>query len=437
VAWGARPVPEQTTLQPRRWQEILLNRRMLICIFQGFSSGMPLYVLIQLVPAWLRSEGIDLATIGLLSLVTLPYTLKFAWAPLLDRYRLPFLGRRRGWALASQILLIFSIGMLGSVDPSTALRTAIWLIFATSLFSATQDIVLDAYRRELLADDELGTGNSIFVNAYRLSSLIPGSLALIMSDLLPWSIVYWTVGAFMSVGIVTTFFVPETADDRIAPRTLRQAVLDPFIEFFSRDGWRAAMAIIAFMLLYKLGDSMATALSTPFYLDLGFSRTEVGTVAKFAALWSSVAGAALGGIVMLKVSINRALWMFGVVQIISILGFAALAKIGNDPYALFAVVSFEYIGVGLGTVAFTAFIAKQTSLSFTATQFALLTSIAVIPRTFANASTGFIINSVGYFSFFLICTAAAIPGMLLLLVIAPWSKRTESARTQNQTSEAA
>ncbi len=430
-------MPEHPAIEPRRWQEILLNRHMLICIFQGFSSGMPLYVLIQLVPAWLRSEGIDLATIGLLSLVTLPYTLKFAWAPLLDRYRLPFLGRRRGWAVASQVLLILSIGMLGSVDPSTALRTAIWLIFATSLFSATQDIVLDAYRRELLADDELGAGNSIFVNAYRLSSLIPGSLALILSDILPWSIVYWTVGAFMSVGIVTTLLVPETADERIAPRTLRQAVIDPFVEFFSRDGWRAAIAIIAFMLLYKLGDSMATALSTPFYLDLGFSRTEVGTVAKFAALWSSFAGAALGGIVMLKVSINRALWMFGVVQIVSILGFAALAKIGNDPYALFAVVSFEYIGVGLGTVAFTAFIAKQTSLSFTATQFALLTSIAVIPRTFANASTGFIINSVGYFSFFLICTAAAIPGMLLLLLIAPWSKRTESARTQDRPSKAA
>ncbi len=417
---------ELTTLKPRRWQEILLNRHMLICIFQGFSSGMPLYVLFQLVPAWLRSEGTDLATIGAASLLTLPYTFKFLWAPMLDRYRLPFLGRRRGWTLASQILLIFSIGMLGSVDPSTALRTAFWLIFATSLFSATQDIVLDAYRRELLADDELGTGNSIFVNAYRLSSLIPGSLALILSDLLPWSIVYWTVGAFMSVGIVTTFFVPETADERIAPRTLTEAVRDPFIEFFSRDGRRAAIAIIAFMLLYKLGDSMATALATPFYLDLGFSLTEVGTVAKFAGLWASFAGAALGGIIMLKVSINRALWMFGVVQIVSILGFAALAKIGYDAYALFAVVSFEYIGVGLGTVAFTAFIAKQTSLSFTATQFALLTSIAVIPRTFANASTGFIINAVGYFNFFLICAAAAIPGLLLLLVVAPWSKRTES-----------
>jgi len=396
---------------------------MVICIFQGFSSGLPLYVIIQLVPAWLRSEGIDLATIGLLSLVTLPYTLKFLWAPLLDRYRLPFLGRRRGWTLVSQILLIASIGMLGMVDPAAGLQTAIVLIFATSVFSATQDIVLDAYRRELLADDELGMGNSIFVNAYRLSSLVPGSLALILSDLIPWSIVYWTVAVFMSVGIVTTFLVAETANERLAPRSLREAVIDPFIEFFTRENWRAAVAILAFMLFYKLGDSMATALSTPFYIDLGFSLTEIGTVAKFAALWSSIAGTALGGLVMLKLPINRALWLFGFVQITSILGFAALAHIGNNLYALFAAVSFEYIGVGLGAVALTAFIAKQTSLSFTAFQLALFTSAMVIPRVFANASTGFIVNAVGYFNFFLLCTVAAIPGMLLLLKIAPWSPR--------------
>jgi PAT family beta-lactamase induction signal transducer AmpG len=367
-------MPEDTATPQRNWREILLNRRMVICIFQGFSSGMPLYVLIQLVPAWLRSEGVDLATIGLLSLVTLPYTLKFLWAPLLDRYRLPFLGRRRGWTLVSQILLIASIGLLGMVDPAAGLQFAIILIFATSVFSATQDIVLDAYRRELLADDELGTGNSIFVNAYRLSSLVPGSLALVLSDVLPWSIVYWSVAVFMSIGIVTTFLVAETSNERLTPRTLRDAVIDPFIEFFTRDSWRAAIAILAFMLFYKLGDSMATALSTPFYLDLGFSLTEIGTVAKFAALWSSITGTALGGLVMLKLPINRALWLFGFVQITSILGFAALAQIGNNLYALFAAVSFEYIGVGLGSVALTAFIAKQTSLSFTAFQFALFTA---------------------------------------------------------------
>ena len=407
----------------RDWKEILLNRKMLICIFQGFSSGMPLYVLIQLVPAWLRSEGLDLATIGLFNLVMIPYAWKFIWAPLLDRYKLPFLGRRRGWSLISQFMLLASISSLGLINPSIQIQIAIWLVFATSFFSATQDIVLDAYRREILKDDELGIGNSIFINAYRISSLIPGSLALILSDFIPWSTVYPIVGSFMIVGIITTFCIPESSDENIAPGSIKEAIIEPFFEFFSRKGgFKSALAIIIFMLLYKLGDSMATALATPFYIDLGFTLTEIGTVAKFSALWASIVGTIIGGLAMLKLSINRALWIFGLVQIISILGFAILAKIGNSIPVLFAVVSFEYLGVSLGTVALTAFMAKQTNLSFTATQFALLTSIMVIPRTFANASTGYIINSVGYFEFFIICTLAAVPGMMLLLIVAPWNK---------------
>jgi PAT family beta-lactamase induction signal transducer AmpG len=417
-----------TAPEQRRWTKILFNRSMLICLFQGFASGMPLYVLIQLVPAWLRSGGVDLATIGLLNLVMLPYTWKFLWSPLMDRYRLPFLGRRRGWALVTQIALLGSIGMLGGVDPGENLRAAVWLVFATSVFSASQDIVLDAYRRELLADDELGTGNSLFINAYRLSSLVPGALALVLSDMMAWATVYWIVAAFMVVGVVTTLFVRETADDAIAPRSLRSALVEPFREFFSRDGWRSAVTILSFLLLYKLGDSMATALATPFYLDMGFSRTEIGTIAKVAALWASIAGSIVGGIVMLKLSINRALWIFGVVQIVSILGFAYLAHVGHDPLVLFGVVSFEYLGVGLGTVALTAFMAQQTSLRFTATQFALLTSLTAIPRTLANASTGFIIEAMGYFNFFLLCTAVALPGLMLLPVIAPWSGRRQPAR---------
>ena len=422
-------------VQHRRWQEILLNRRMLICIFQGFSSGLPFYVWLQLVPAWLRSDGIDLSAISLLMAITFVYNLKFLWAPLLDRYRMPFLGRRRGWALITQIGCLVAIGLLGSVDPKQSLSTAAYLILALSIFSATQDIVLDAYRRELLADDELGTGTSIFVNAYRISSLIPGSLALILSDLIPWATVYWLVAAFMLVAIVTTFLVPETADDQSAPSTIAKAVIEPFVEFFTRDGWRSAIAILAFMILYKLGDNMAVALATPFYLDMGFSRTEIGTIAKFSALWASIAGAVLGGILMLKLTINRALWSFGFVQIVSILGFAWLARAGHDPYVLFAVVSFEYLGVGLGTVALTAFIAKQTSILFTATQFALLSALATLPRTVAGASTGFIIEAIGYFDFFLVCAAVAVPGMLLLMVVAPWSaNRSAPASTETPTS---
>jgi PAT family beta-lactamase induction signal transducer AmpG len=410
------------TAKQRDWKEILLNRRMVTCIFIGFTSGMPLYVLIQLVPAWLRSNNVDLATIGLFSVVSLPYTWKFLWAPLMDRFVPPFLGRRRGWAIVTQLALMVAIGMLGMFDPSKSLGAIVGVVFAVSLFSASQDIVIDAYRRELLADDELGTGNSFHVNAYRLSSLIPGSLALILSDHMPWSSVFWITAGFMGVGVVTSLVIREVSIDALAPHTLREAVIEPFREFFARDGWSAAVAILAFMFLYKLGDNMATALATPFYLDMGFSRTEIGAVAKVAALWASIVGSIIGGIAMLKLSINRALWIFGFVQLFSIFGFAWLSTVGHDPSALFVVVSAEYLGVGLGTVALTAYIARETSRAFTATQFALFTSFIAIPRTFANASTGFLIEAMGYTAFFLLCAAVAVPGMLMLFKAAPWNK---------------
>ena len=394
---------------------------MLTCIFLGFSSGMPLYVLINLVPAWLRSSDIDLATIGLFSLVALPYTWKFLWSPLMDRYAPPMLGRRRGWALIMQVLLLISIGLLGSYDPTQSLRAIVVLVFCVALFSASQDIVIDAYRRELLADDELGTGNSIFVNAYRLSTLVPGSLALILSDHLPWSTVYWVTAGFMLIGIVTSLIIRETSDDELAPKSLREAVIEPFHEFFSRRGVRSGLAILAFMFLYKLGDNMATALSTPFYLDMGFTRTEIGTVAKFAALGATIVGSLLAGIVMLKLSINRALWLFGFVQLISILGFAWLSVAGDNLSVLAMAVSFEYLGVGLGTVALLAFLSRQTSRAFTATQFALFSSFVSIPRVLANASTGYIVEWIGWTQFFFFCMLVAIPGLLMLMVVAPWN----------------
>ena len=406
----------------RKWQDILFSRRMLICIFIGFSSGLPLYVLIQLVPAWLRSNEVDLATIGLFSLVALPYTWKFIWSPLMDRFTLPFLGRRRGWALITQLALLLSIGALGLFDPRESLQAIVVVVFVVSLFSASQDIVIDAYRRELLADDELGTGNSFFINAYRLSSLVPGSLALILSDFLPWATVYWVTASFMLVGVATTFVIREVSDDSLAPHSLREAVVEPFREFFRRDGVPAALTILAFMFFYKLGDNLATALATPFSLDMGFSRSEIGAIAKVAALWSVIAGSIIGGIAMLKLSINRALWLFGLVQLVTILGFAWLSTEGHNPTGLFIVVSAEYLGVGLGTVALTAYIARETSLAFTATQFALFTSFIAVPRTFANASTGFLIEAMGYTSFFLLCTAVAVPGMLMLIKVAPWKE---------------
>ena len=412
-------------------KQALLNRRMLICIFTGFASGMPLYLLISLVPAWLRSEGVGLKEIGFFALIGLPYTWKFFWSPLLDRYRLAipgfsqfgFAGLRRGWMLATQIGLLLSIGALGFFNPNTEIWSIAWLCLLIAFLSATQDIVLDAYRRHILPDQELGLGNSIHVNAYRIAGLVPGSLSLILADSLPWQSVFMVTAAFMLVGIVMTLSITEPKSEARHPTTLNQAIVDPFKEFFSRQGVQQACLILAFMLLYKLGDSMATALATPFYLDMGFTKTEIGLIAKHAALWPMIVGGIIGGILMLKIGINRALWLFGLVQIISILGFAVLARVGEGLWLLGLVISFEYLGVGLGTAAFVAFMARSTHPAFAATQLALFTALTAVPRTVASSFTGIIVEGVGWENFFYLCTALAIPGMLLLFKVAPWNSQ--------------
>ena len=405
------------------WREAILNRRMLICIFTGLASGMPLYILYQLVPAWLRDSGVSLRDIGLFALVGIPYTWKFAWAPLMDRYVPPFLGRRRGWMLVTQVALLLLIGSLGMLQPEQSLSTVAIVAVAVAFFSASQDVVLDGYRRELLPDEELGLGNSVHVTAYRISSLIPGSLALVLADHLPWSSVFWIVAAFMLVGIGLCFSISEPESELPPAKGLQDAVVAPFREYLQRRGLRPLLLVFAFMFLYKLGDSMATALATPFYMDLGFSMTEIGLIAKHAALWPSIAGGLLGGLIMIRLGINRALWLFGVVQLLSILGYAVLAEAGSVKWILAAVISFEYLGVGLGTAAFTAYIARETSKQYAATQFALFTAITALPRTFANASTGVIVESIGWTEFFLLCTLLAVPGMLLLRWVAPWTPK--------------
>ena len=404
----------------------LLNRRMLICVMTGLASGMPLYLLIQLVPAWLRAADVSLAEIGLFALVGLPYTWKFLWAPLMDRIALP-LGRRRGWMLVAQIGLVLSIGALGYIDPLH--ETALVAVFASviAFLSATQDVAIDAYRREILPDEELGIGNAIHVQAYRIASLVPGSLSLILADLLPWVWVFWITAAFMGVGIVLSLSVTEPENFSPQPKTFRESLIKPFSEYFQRVGWRTAALALFFMVAYKLGDNMATALATPFYLDLGFSMTEIGLVAKHAALWPAIAGGLLGGVFMLRLGINRALWVFGLVQMISILGFAWLASVGPALWLLAVVIAFEYLGVGLGTAAFTAFIARESSKAFAATQFALFTALAALPRSLANAVTGFIVEETGWVIFFCLCTLLAIPGLVTLLWVAPWQSAREQA----------
>jgi len=404
--------------------EVLLNRRMLICVLTGLASGMPLYLLIQLIPAWLRSSDVSLVDIGLIALVTLPYSWKFLWAPLIDRLRLP-LGRRRGWMLVTQAGLIVSIGSLGYIDPLN--QTALVAVFASliAFLSATQDVAIDAFRREILSDEELGLGNAIHVQAYRIASLVPGSLSLILADHLPWVWVFWITAAFMSVGLVLSLSVSEPEDLSPPANNLRERVITPFSEYFQRVGWGTGLLAMLFMVAYKLGDNMATALATPFYLDLGFSMTEIGVIAKHAALWPAMAGGLLGGLLMLRLGINRALWIFGVVRMASILGFAWLAATGYSLWLLAVVIGFEYLGVGLGTAAFTAFIARESSRAFAATQFALFTALAALPRSLASSLTGFIVEDTGWVAFFLLCTLLAVPGMVVLIWVAPWSRDAE------------
>lgn len=397
---------------------------MLICVFTGFSSGLPLYILVSLLPAWLRSEGVNLKAIGLFALINLPFTWKFLWAPLFDRY-IPKLagfsmGRRRGWLLITQILLLLSIPLIALFNPNLNIWGIAYLATAVAFFSASQDVVLDAYRRELLIDNELGLGNAVHVNAYKIAGLVPGSLSLILADHMAWSSVFTITALFMLPGIVMTLFVKEPLLRAGAPKTLRAAVVEPFKEFIGRNGLKSALLILAFIFLYKLGDSMATALATPFYLDMGFSKTEIGLIAKNAGLWPSVIGGLLGGVWMFKLGINRALWLFGAVQMLAILGFAWLASVGHSLVWLGVVIGVEAFGVGLGTAAFVAYIAQTTHPLYTATQFALFTSLAAVPRTFANAATGYMVENLGWFQFFIWCFVLAIPGMLMLFKVAPW-----------------
>jgi PAT family beta-lactamase induction signal transducer AmpG len=409
------------------WLEALLNRRMLICIFTGFSSGLPLYLLLNLVPAWLRTEGISLKAIGLFALIQLPYTWKFLWSPFLDRYALPWLGRRRGWMAVTQILLLGFIAALGLFSPRIDLQVIIVLATLLAFVSATQDIVLDAYRRELLPDQELGLGNSVHVNAYRIAGLVPGSLSLILADHLPWGEVFAITALFVLPGLAMTLMVSEKVSRGGTARTLREAVVEPFREFLTRAGWREALLVLAFIFFYKLGDSLCTALATPFYLDMGFAKSEIGLVAKHAGLWPAVIGGLLGGLWMVKIGINRALWLFGVVQLVSIFGFAWLAWLGPNQSVgaaqlaqLALVIGFEALGVGLGTAAFVAFIARATNPLYTATQYALFSSLAAVPRTLINSGAGYLVEQMGWFTFFLLCAVLAIPGMLLLFKVAPW-----------------
>ena len=411
------------TTESPAWRDYM-NRRMLAVLVFGFSSGLPLFILLYLLQAWLAKSGLNVKTLGLFALVMFPYTWKFLWSPLMDRYHFGALGRRRGWMAITQALLFVAIGTMGMLDPLSQISLIATMASLVAFLSASQDIVVDAYRREVLPDNQQGLGAAVYVNAYKVAGMVPGALSLILADRMPWQPVFWITASFMLPGLICTLLVKEPVLYGAPPKSIGEAVVLPFREFIKRDGWRKALWILTFIFLYKLGDSMATALSTKFYLDLGFSMTQIGIIAKTTGLWASLAGGIVGGLWMLKIGINRGLWAFGAIQAVAVLGFAWLAYVGPDPLVLGTVIAFEAFGsLGLGSAAFVAYLSRATDPRYTATQYALFSSLAAVPRTFINASAGYIVAETGWFWFFFVCFALTIPGMLLLPKIAPWTAR--------------
>ena len=395
---------------------------MLICVATGFASGLPLYLLIQLVPVWLRLDGVSLTTIGALSAIQYLYVLKFMWAPALERYSLTALGRRRSWMLATQIPLIILIASLGFWQVSSQLTVIAVLSIGVVFFSATQDVVLDAYRREILeTEGELALGNSIHVQAYRIAGLVPGSLGMVLINDVSWEMNFIIMAAFMGVGVVMALLVQEPKQYGPPPKSLAEATAIPFKELFQRRALGPTLAMLAFLALYKLGDNMATALASPFYLDMQFTTDQIGVIAKNAALWPSIIGGLLGALVIVKIGINKALWIFGAIQLVTIFGFVWLSGAGPDPFILAVVIAGEYLGVGLGTAASVAFIARETSRMAVATQFAMFTALASLPRVVASSVSGLIVDSIGWTNFFYLSALLAIPGMVLLIWVAPWN----------------
>jgi PAT family beta-lactamase induction signal transducer AmpG len=400
--------------------KVIFSRRMLVALVMGFSAGLPLLLTMGVLQAWMKEKNIDLTWIGMITLVQLPYTWKFIWAPILDRFTLPFLGRRRGWLIVSQLALVLAIVALGYSDPVEHVSLMIVAAVLVAFFSATQDIIIDAYRREDLPDEELGLGSSMYIYGYRLGMLLASGGGLIMADHMPFSRVYLIMAFCMLPGILTTLLTPEPRVTAGTPRTMKEAVINPMVEYFNRSN---AIWILIFILLYKIGDTMASAITTPFYLDIGFSKTDIGAVVKVFGTGATLAGAFLGGIILLRLGINRSLWIFGVLQALSTACFAVLARIGYSIPALSGVIAFENLSSGMGTAAFVAFMASITNKKFTATQYALLTSLIGIPRALASSVTGYMAKTIGWEGFFIICALVAIPGMLMLLKFAPWNSK--------------
>lgn len=401
----------------------IFSRRMLVTLIMGFACGLPFLLTKGVLQAWMKKEEIDLSLIGLTSLLAIPYSMKFVWAPLFDRYTLDFFGRRRSWLLIAQVSLAFSVSLMGLGNPNNSPLLLVVSALLVCFFSASQDIVVDAYRREDLADEELGLGSALYVLGYRIGMLLSSGGGLILADYLSFNIVYFIIAGCMLPTIITTILTPEP-DVVSIPVSIKEAFVDPFFEYFRRQ---EAIWMLAFIIMYKIGDNMASNISMPFYIDIGFSLSEIGVITKWLGSLATPAGAFLGGVIMLRSGINRSLWIFGFLQAISTVGFAVLAFVGYSIPVLAFVIGFENLSSGMGTAAFMAFMASITNKKFTATQYALLTSFMAFGRDVLSSPSGLFAEYLGWPNFFIACALIAIPGMLLLFKFAPW--RSEVALT--------
>ncbi len=404
--------------------------RMLAMFTLGFASGFPYYVVREVLKAWLTDANIDLATIGLFSAVAIPYTWKFVWSPCMDGITPPFLGRRKGWMLITQIGLIVLIALLGQLDPTRSLSTMAVVAFCIAIFSASQDIALDAFRREYLTDEELGVGTGIWMNAWRFGMFASTGTAFFFADSIGYNNVHLILAAIMGVGVITTLLVPEPDTGDIPPPTLREAIVEPFKDFFTRP---RVILILSFILLYKIGDNMAGAMNIPFILKMGFSKQEYFMIVKGVGMLALFGGVFLGGIIMIRLGIAKSLWVFGILQAISTACFALLVIFGKNQMLLSAIVAFEFMATGLGQAAYATYMAIQTNKRFTATQYALMTSLMAIPGTLAAAVTGYMAESMGWVGFYTACALAAIPGMILLYFVAPWGVSNEQLDVSSNT----
>lgn len=389
----------------------LSQKPMLLALLMGFSSGLPYLLSSKTLQTWMSYTGGSNQVVGAMALVGLPYALKFLWAPFIDRFALGTFGLRRGWLIVTQLGVFASVAALSRLNPVEDLALASFFAICISFFGASQDTVVDAYRRETLRDEELGLAISLYTIGYRIAMWVAGGLVLILADWLSWNTVYLMLAGVMLLNVGVVLWADEPTEPKFRPRTLRDAVVLPLKDFFTREG---AWLMLLFILLYKVGDAMAGNMLPKFYAYLSFTPTEVGVAAKSTAPFSVSAGTFLGGLLLLQLGIYRSLFIFGVIQALSTLSFLIVNFFGHNLIALTCVVFFEDFSSGMGSAAFIAFMASLTNVNFTATQYALLSSLTAVPRTVISSFTGLLVESLGWNGFFILCSVAALPGLYMI-----------------------